>query len=224
MYICLGKELIFMLKTEANVFEIIKRLEKAYPKAKIALNYSNPLELLIATILSAQSTDIGVNRVTPAFFARYKTADDYANADVVELEALIKPTGFYHNKAKSIMGAAAIIARDFNGKVPETMEQIITLPGVARKTGNVVLYSAYGVLAGIAVDTHVMRLSRLLELSREKDPVKIEKDLMKLVPQKKWGEFSFLLIDHGRAVCIARKPRCEICVLNDICPSAFKSR
>jgi endonuclease-3 len=212
-----------MLKAEAKITEIIKRLEKAYPQAKIALNYSNPLELLVATILSAQSTDIGVNKVTPALFARYKTADDYANADVAELEALIKPTGFYHNKAKSIMGAAAAITRDFRGIVPETMEQIITLPGVARKTGNVVLYNAYGVVEGIAVDTHVIRLSNLLGLSKEKDPVKIELDLMKIVPREKWGEFSYLLIDHGRAVCVARKPKCDICVLNDICPSAFKS-
>ncbi len=205
-----------------NTIEIMQRLDRAYPHARIALNFSNPLELLIATILSAQSTDIGVNKVTPALFARYKTAEDYANADVAELESLIKSTGFYHNKAKSIIGAAAAIVRDFNGKVPETMAQIITLPGVARKTGNVVLYNAYGVLDGIAVDTHVIRLSNLLGLSREKDPVKIERDLVKLVPKDKWGKFSYLLIDHGREVCIARRPKCDICVLNDICPSAFK--
>ena len=205
-----------------NTIEIMQRLERAYPHARIALNFSNPLELLIATILSAQSTDIGVNKVTPALFARYKTAEDYANADVAELESLIKSTGFYHNKTKSIIGAAAAIVGDFNGKVPETMAQIITLPGVARKTGNVVLYNAYGVLDGIAVDTHVIRLSNLLGLSREKDPVKIERDLVKLVPKDKWGKFSYLLIDHGRTICIARRPKCDICVLNDICPSAFK--
>jgi endonuclease-3 len=205
-----------------NTIEIMQRLERVYPHARIALNFSNPLELLVATILSAQSTDIGVNKATPALFARYKTARDYANADISDIEGLIKSTGFYHNKAKSIIGAAGVLVRDFDGRVPKTMSRIITLPGVARKTGNVVLYNAYGVIEGIAVDTHVIRLSNRLGLSREKDPVKIEQDLMKLVPREKWGEFSYLLIDHGRAVCIARKPKCDICVLNDICPSAFK--
>jgi endonuclease III len=205
-----------------NALEVINRLERAYPEARIALNFVNPLELLVATILSAQSTDVGVNKVTPALFARYNTPADYADADVPELEGLIKSTGFYHNKAKSIMGAARVLISDFNGNVPKTMPEIITLPGVARKTGNVVLFNAYGVTEGIAVDTHVRRLSNRLWLSKEKDPIKIEQDLMKLVPKDKWGPFSYLLIDHGRAVCIARKPKCDICVLNDICPSAFK--
>jgi endonuclease-3 len=202
--------------------EVMHRLERAYPEARIALNFSNPLELLVATILSAQSTDIGVNKVTPALFARYKNASDYALADVLELECLIKPTGFYHNKAKSIMGAANVLLGAFGGKVPRTMAEIITLPGVARKTGNVVLYNAYGVVEGIAVDTHVIRLSNRLGLSHEKDPEKIEKDLMKQVPKRKWGSFAYLLIDHGRAVCNARKPKCDICVLNSICPTAYK--
>jgi endonuclease III len=205
----------------ADALIVIKRLETLYPDAKIALNFSNPLELLVATILSAQSTDVGVNKVTSALFKRYRTAADYANADVSELEGYIRSTGFYHNKAKSIMGAANVLVKDFGGKVPKTMAEIITLPGVARKTGNVVLYNAYSVTEGIAVDTHVSRLSQRLWLSKEKDPVKIEQDLMKQVPKAKWGEFSFLLIDHGRAVCTARKPNCAGCVLNDICPSAF---
>ena len=206
----------------ADAVEVMRRLERVYPHARIALNFSSPLELLVATILSAQSTDIGVNKVTPALFARYKMAADYAGADVSELENLVKSTGFYHNKAKSIMGAAKVLVGDFKGKVPRTMAEIITLPGVARKTGNVVLYNAYGVIEGIAVDTHVIRLSNRLWLSHEKDPVKIEQDLMKQVPKEKWGPFAYLLIDHGRAVCIARKPKCDICVLNDICLSAFK--
>ena len=205
----------------ADAVEVMRSLERVYPHARIALSFSNPLELLVATILSAQSTDIGVNKVTSALFARYKTAADYAGADVSELENLVKSTGFYHNKAKSIMGAAKVLVRDFKGKVPRTMAEIITLPGVARKTGNVVLYNAYGVIEGIAVDTHVIRLSNWLWLSKEKDPVRIEQDLMKQVPKEKWGPFAYLLIDHGRAICIARKPKCDLCVLNDICPSAF---
>jgi len=206
----------------ADALEVIRRLEKLFPGARIVLKFSNPLELLVATILSAQSTDVGVNKVTPNLFARYKTAEDYAGADVTELESLIKSTGFHHNKAKSIMGAANAMVEHFDRKVPHTMAEIITLPGVARKTGNVVLYNAYGVTEGIAVDTHVIRLSNRLGLSLEKDPVKIEQDLMKQVPKKKWGSFAYLLIDHGRAVCTARKPNCAGCVLNDVCPSAFK--
>jgi len=211
-----------MVTKAANAIEVMHRLERVYPHARIALNFSNPLELLAATILSAQSTDIGVNKATPVVFAKYKTAADYAGADVSELERLIKSTGFYHNKAKSIIGAAKVLVRDFEGKVPKTMAEIITLPGVARKTGNVVLFNAYGVTEGIAVDTHVIRLSTRLGLSHEKDPEKIEKDLMRQVLKEKWGPFSYLLIDHGRAICIARKTKCVICVLNDICPSAFK--
>ncbi len=206
----------------ADALEVIRRLEKLFPGARIVLKFSNPLELLVATILSAQSTDVGVNKVTPNLFARYKTAEDYAGADVTELESLIKSTGFYHNKAKSIMGAANAMVEHFDRKVPHTMAEIITLPGVARKTGNVVLYNAYGVTEGIAVDTHVIRLSNRLGLSLHKDPVKIEQDLMKKVPKMMWGSFAYLLIDHGRAVCTARKPDCGGCILNDICPAAFK--
>jgi endonuclease-3 len=206
----------------AEAGEVLKRLQRVYPHARIALNFSNPLELLVATILSAQSTDVGVNKITPALFARYKTADDYARADVAELEKMDKSTGFYHNKTRSIMGAARVMVEKFGGQVPRTMAEITTLPGVARKTGNVVLYNAYGVTEGIAVDTHVIRLSNRLGLSLKKDPVKIEQDLMRQVPKGKWGPFAYLLIDHGRAVCTARKPKCDVCVLNDICPSAFK--
>jgi endonuclease-3 len=206
----------------AETTEVLRRLEKTYPQARIALRFSNPLELLVATILSAQSTDVGVNKITPALFALYRTAADYARADVSDLENLIHSTGFYHNKARNIMGAARVMLEHYGGNVPRTMQEIITLPGVARKTGNVVLFNAYGVVAGIAVDTHVKRLSNRLRLSRQEDPEKIEKDLMLKVPEDKWGPFSYLLIDHGRAVCVARKPKCNICVLNDICPSAFK--
>ncbi len=210
-------------KKAAQVGEVIGRLEKAYPGARIALRFSNPLELLVATILSAQSTDVGVNKVTPALFERYRTASDYAGADVAELEGLIHATGFYRNKARNIMGAARVMLEKYNGSVPQTMEQITTLPGVARKTANVVLFNAYGVVEGIAVDTHVKRLSNRLGLSHQTTPEKIEKDLMHQVPEERWGQFPYLLIEHGRAVCIARKPRCDICVLNDICPSAFKA-
>ncbi|MCL1885860.1 MAG: endonuclease III [Dehalococcoidia bacterium] len=206
-----------------NTQELIQRLEALYPDARIALDFSNPLELLVATILSAQSTDVGVNKVTPALFARYKTAGDYAGADVAELEGLIKSTGFYHNKAKRVIGAARKLQDNFDGQVPRTMTEIIALPGVARKTGNVVLFNAYGVIQGIAVDTHVIRLSNLLGLTSEHDPVKIEQDLMKLVPRAKWGMFSHLLIFHGRKVCLARKPKCKACDISDICPGVSKT-
>ncbi len=207
-----------MAQQAAYAREIIKRLERAYPHARIALHFSNPLELLVAVILSAQSTDVGVNKLTPALFQRYRTAEDYASASVTELEKYIHSAGFYHNKAKSIMGAARVMVDKFHGEVPRTMDEIITLPGVARKTGNIVLYNAYGVVAGIPVDTHVRRVSRRTGLSREEDPEKIEKDLMAVVPEEKWGSFSYLLIDLGRGPCNARKSRHEECVLNDICP------
>jgi endonuclease-3 len=200
--------------------QIIRRLEAAYPDARIALHYSNPLELLVAVILSAQSTDVGINKLTPALFNRYRTAAEYANADTADLESLIHSAGFFHNKAKSIKGAARVLVDKFGGKVPRTMADIITLPGVARKTGNIVLYNAYGVVEGIAVDTHVRRVSQRLGLTDNEDPEKIEKDLMGVVPREKWGSFSYLLIDLGRTVCNARKPRHEECVLKDICPSA----
>jgi len=208
-------------KLPVHAAEVIKRLEKEYPGASIALKQSNPLELLVATILSAQATDVGVNKVTPGLFRKYRTVADYANADREQFEQEIRSTGFYHNKAKNIINAARTLLDNFGGQVPRTMVELITLPGVARKTANIVLYNAYGVIDGIAVDTHVGRLSQRLGLSAYKDSVKIERDLMKQVLRQKWGRFSHLLIDHGRAVCTARKPKCDICLLNDICPSAF---
>ena len=194
-------------------------LKKEYPSAKIALNFSTPMELLVATILSAQSTDLTVNKVTPLVFSKYKNVNAYARADLKELEQEIYSTGFYHNKANNIIGAAKLIIEKYHGKIPATMEEILDLPGVARKTGNIVLYNAYGVVAGIPVDTHVRRLSQRLGLTRNNDPEKIEQDLMKLVPQKLWGKFSYLLIDHGRKICDAKKPKCPACVLNKLCPS-----
>ena len=208
-------------KPPADAAEVIKRLEKEYPGASIALEHASPLELLVATILSAQATDVGVNKVTPGLFRKYRTVADYANADREQFEGEIRPTGFYRNETKNIISTARMLLDNFGGQVPRTMAKLVTLPGVARKTANIVLYNAYGVIDGIAVDTHVGRLAQHLGLSAHKDPVKIERDLMKQVPRRKWGRFSYLLIDHGRAVCMARKPKCAICLLNDICPSAF---
>jgi len=205
---------------KTRISRITALLDKEYPDARIALEYSNTLELLIATILSAQCTDVTVNKITPRLFARYHDAGQYAGAEVEELEQIIKPCGFYHAKARSIIGATGIIYNKYQGKVPETMAELVTLPGVARKTANVVLYNGYGASEGIAVDTHVKRLSRLLGLSRESDPEKIEKDLMEIVPGEHWGHITYLLIEHGRRVCIARRPQCERCVLAALCPSA----
>lgn len=211
-----------MLEKLANVTEVTNRLMKAYPRTHIALNFSTPLELLAAVILSAQTTDAAINSVTPALFARYKTAGDYAMADIGELEMIIKRSGFYHNKAKSLIGMGRMLEENFGGEVPQTMAELVQIPGAARKTANIVLWNAFGKIEGIAVDTHVVRLSNRLGFTREKDPVKIEKDLMKIVSQEEWGRFAHLLQDHGRAICIARKPKCGECFLNDICPSAFK--
>lgn len=202
-----------------KITQIISLLKKEYPKVKIALDYRTSFELLLATILSAQCTDVRVNKVTPPLFKKYKTAKDYARANLSELEADIRSTGFYRNKAKNIIGAAKVVLENFKGVVPDTMEALLTLPGVARKTANVVLYSAFGKNYGIAVDTHVKRLAPRLGLSNNNTPEKIEEDLMKIVPQKNWGEFSLLLIQHGREVCTARKPLCPRCILNKICPS-----
>lgn len=207
------------LKTAEKTKKIIKLLQQEYPQAKIALNFSNPLELLVATVLSAQSTDVTVNKVTPAVFNKYKNVRDYAQAERKELEQEIYSTGFYHNKAKNIIAAAKLLEEEYQGKIPMTMAEILNLPGVARKTGNIVLYNAYGVIAGIPVDTHVRRLSQRLGLTRQDDPEKIELDLMKLVPQKLWGKFSYLLIDHGRAICTAKKPKCPDCIVKELCPS-----
>ena len=210
-----------MEKHNTKINQIISLLQKEYPNTRTALNFSNPLELLVAVILSAQCTDVLVNKITPALFARFRTASEYANASVNELETLIYSSGFYRNKAKNIQGAARLIAENFGGSVPDNMKDMLTLPGVARKTANVVLYNAFGKREGIAVDTHVKRLSRLLGLTEETNPDRIEKDLMALVPPEYWGDITHLLIDHGRKVCIARRPQCSKCVLAPLCPSAI---
>jgi endonuclease-3 len=204
-----------------NAGEIIALLKKEYPDVKIALDFSNPLELLIATILSAQSTDKQINKVTKTLFKKYRTPRDYMKIPQEELEKDIYSTGFYRNKAKNIKNLCRILVENFNSKVPDTMEDLITLPGVARKTANIVLSGAFGKIEGIAVDTHVKRVSSRLGLSANTDPEKIEKDLMKLIPKNDWDIFALLLIQHGRQVCEAKKPKCEICVLNKLCPSAF---
>jgi endonuclease-3 len=201
--------------------KIIEVLEKQYPNAKTALNYTNPLEILVATMLSAQTTDVTVNIVTKTLFKKYHTPEDYANADIKELEQDIHSTGFYHNKARNLQKCCQLLIEKFHSQVPKTMEELTELQGVARKTANIVLYNAYGVTAGIAVDTHVTRLSQRLGLTQQKDQNKIEQDLMQLTPKEKWMPLTDLLIFHGRQVCMAKKPKCEACVLNKICPSAF---
>jgi endonuclease-3 len=209
------------LEPEARATRVLELLEKNYPNAEIALEYANPLQLLVATILSAQATDQQINRITPNLFKKYKTAGDYANADVEELEQYIKSSGFYHNKAKNIKNCCKTIVEKFHSKVPKTMNELIELPGVGRKTANIVLANAFGVVEGIAVDTHVGRLAQRLGLSENKDPNKIEADLMKIIPKNKWIRIADLLIFHGRRVCTAKKPNCAGCVLKRICPSAF---
>lgn len=206
-------------KRAARVFAI---LEKLYPKAGCSLDHVSPLELLVATILSAQCTDERVNIVTKDLFKKYKTAKDYADAKLPELEQEIRSTGFYRNKAKNIKGAAAKIISDFGGKVPQTMDELLTLPGVARKTANVVLGNAFGVNVGFVVDTHVKRLTGKLGFTDSEDPKKIEQDMMKITPQKKWALYAHLLIHHGRAICIARRPRCGECPLavKKLCPGS----
>ena len=233
----------------ARVKKILEELKSAYPRAKIVLRYKTPWELLVSVILSAQCTDVVVNRVTEKLFAKYKALDDYVNADHSEFEQDIKSTGFYHNKAKNILAAARLVKEKFGGKVPATMEEILTIPGVARKTANVVLGNAYGVVEGIAVDTHVLRLSQRLRLvdlekiggkkevtvqrsmtgsrpvnvldyKKDADPVKIEQQLMSVVPKKDWFKTTYVLIDHGRAVCKAQKPDCGHCVVARLCPAS----
>lgn len=209
------------LDNKTRVLRIISLLEKELPDAKIALNYIDPFELLVATILSAQCTDERVNLVTRTLFKKYKTAEDYANAEIKGLEQNVKSTGFYRNKAKNIKKASQILVEKYDSQVPRTMDEILELPGVARKTANVVLQNAYGIIEGIAVDTHVRRVSTRLELTRNRDPNKIETDLMEIVPHDKWMRITDLLISLGRKICTAKKPKCEICTLNKICPSAF---
>jgi endonuclease-3 len=209
------------LEPKERCKKTIQLLEKQYPDAKTALNYTNPLEILVATMLSAQTTDVRVNIVTQTLFKKYRTPEDYANADIKELEQDIHSTGFYHNKAKNLKACCQLLVEKFHSQVPKTMDELLELPGVARKTANIVLYSAYGLTAGIAVDTHVTRLSQRLGLTEETDQNRIERDLMAITPKDKWMPLTDLLIFHGRQVCTAKKPRCDICVLNEICPSAF---
>jgi endonuclease-3 len=203
--------------TRAHARRVFRALTKLYPDARCALNHSTPLELLIATILSAQCTDVRVNIVTPTLFKRYRTAADYANADPRELEKLIQSTGFFRAKAKSIQECCRKIVQEHGGEVPDTLEELVSLPGVGRKTANVVLGDAFGV-PGITVDTHVGRLSRRLGLTTRADPVKVEQDLMKLLPKKDWVMFNHGTIYHGRQVCFARKPACDRCTLANFCP------
>lgn len=205
---------------EQRAIEILIRLKETYPNATCTLNYETPVQLLVATILSAQCTDERVNKVTPALFAKYPNASAIASADREDLEQLVRSTGFYRNKAKNIQGACQMILTDFEGKVPSQMAQLLKLPGVARKTANVVLAHAFGILQGVTVDTHVKRLSQRFGLTEYSDPIRIEKDLMRIVPQPDWENWSISLIYHGRAVCQARQPRCYDCVLADLCPSA----
>jgi endonuclease-3 len=206
-----------------RVAAILDGLRKAYPDVVCALHHKNAWELTVATILSAQCTDVRVNLVTPKLFRAFPTPKAMAAASLPELEELIRTTGFFRNKAKSIQGAARVVTEKFGGKVPQTMEEILTLPGVARKTGNVVLGSWYGIAVGVVVDTHVMRLSRRLELTKETAPEKVERDLMKIIPADRWIAFSHELIHHGRQICLARKPKCVDCTLEKICNSSDKT-
>ncbi|MCK4952476.1 endonuclease III [Candidatus Bathyarchaeota archaeon] len=207
--------------TKTRRLKIIEMLETEYQDAETSLKYNNPLELLVATILSAQCTDSRVNIVTKSLFKKYRNAEDYAKADLKKLEEDIRSTGFYRNKARNIKKSCQILIEKFNSQVPKTMEELLGLPGVARKTANIVLSNAYGIIEGIAVDTHVRRLAKRLGFSEHTNPNKIEKDLMNIVPRDKWMRFTDLLIFHGRKICAARKPKCGICILNKLCPSAF---
>ena len=211
---------------EERAPEIIRRLKRAYPDAKVALHFSTPLETLVATILSAQTTDEGVNRVTETLFKKYRSPEDYLRVPEAELAAHIKPTGFFNQKAKALRGAASKIVEQYGGQVPRTMAELTTLPGVARKTANIVQGNAYPEEhrkdpdAGIAVDTHVRRVAQRLEFTAENDPDRIERGLMRLIPRKDWFSFTYVLIEHGRRVCKAPVPRCEECPVNDLCPSS----
>ena len=201
--------------------EIVRVLSNAYPEARVALRFSNPLEMLVATILSAQCTDERVNEVTSMLFEKYRTAEDYLRVPEDELKRDIKPTGFFNQKATSIRAACQRIVEVYGGEVPGSMEELITLRGVARKTANIVLGNAFGKVEGVAVDTHVKRLANRLGFSAQSDPDKIERDLMSLIPRQKWFDFTYVLIDHGRAICQSRKPRCGECPVNHLCPSSL---
>jgi endonuclease-3 len=208
--------------TKEHAAEIMGRLAALYPTAHIALDYSgDPWHLLVAVILSAQTTDVGVNKVTPVLFARFPGPAELAAANVLEVEDIVRPTGFYHNKTKLIMATAQMVITEFEGRVPDTMADLMRLPGVARKTANIVISNAYGKVEGIAVDTHVFRLAHRFGLTGEKDPDKVERDLCALLPHDEWFHVNYRFIDHGRAVCTAKRPACGACTLSDICPAAF---
>jgi endonuclease-3 len=200
--------------------KIIAILKKTYPDSKCSLTYKTPHQLLVATILSAQCTDRRVNMVTPGLFGKYKQIEDFAGADLKQLEDDIRSTGFFHNKAKAIMGSAKIILEKYNGQMPRTLGEMVALPGVGRKTGSAVLGEAFGIAEGIVVDTHVKRISNKLGFTKQSDPAKIERDLMEIIPRNDWIKFTHFMIDHGRAVCIARRPNCKFCPLAKLCPSA----
>ena len=207
------------MNLKEKTFEVIKRLRKEYPEPKSALNFRSPLELLVSTVLSAQTTDALVNKVTENLFKKYKTVRDYADASVEALQKDISSVNFYKTKAKNIQACARIIAESFNAKVPKTMDELTSLPGIARKTANIILSNAFGIDEGIAVDTHVKRVSYRLGLTKNEDPVKIEQDLIEITPKEEWRNISHLLIFHGRKICQAKKPKHQECVLYDICPS-----
>ena len=210
-----------LAQKRSRVEQIDRLLSKAYPKARCSLNFKNPLELLVATILAAQCTDVRVNIVTAKLFKKHRTAKAYAQADPEVFQKEIASVGFFRNKTKSVLGCGKMLIEKYSSQVPRTMEELLTLPGVGRKTANVILGNCFDV-PGIVVDTHVGRLSRRLGLSRQDDPNKVERDLMKIVSQERWTMFSHLLVFHGRSICLARKPNCSACVLNDLCPSAIK--
>ena len=209
------------MEERKRVQRIIALLTKEHSDAKVALHYGNPLELLVATVLSAQATDKQVNKVTEVLFKKYRIPEDYAKADLEDLERDVRSTGFYRNKAKYLKKTGQMLVEEFNSEVPKTMEELTALPGVARKTANIVLANAFGVVEGIAVDTHVRRLAQRLKLSMNKNPDKVEMDLMALVPKRQWPKLTDLLIFHGRRVCTAKKPGCKDCVIKELCPSAF---
>ncbi|MEJ2070997.1 MAG: endonuclease III [Syntrophobacterales bacterium] len=206
-----------------KVGPILKLLDQHYPEAHVTLDFTNPLEMLVATVLSAQCTDVRVNQVTPALFAKYPTAKDYAEAPLEKLEEMIRPTGFFHNKAKSIKSLCQQLVENFGGKVPGSLEELVKLPGIGRKTANVVLGNAFGI-PGIFVDTHLGRVSQRLGLTKEKDPVKIEFDLMPLIPKERWVKFSHQMIWHGRQICVARNPKCPLCPLLPYCDFGQKAQ
>lgn len=210
------------LEPKQRMAKVIELLEKEYPNAKTALNYNNPLEILVATMLSAQTTDLRVNIVTASLFKKYRTPEEYANADIKELEQDIHSTGFYHNKARNLQKCCQLLVEKFKSQVPKTMNELLELPGVARKTANIVLYNAFGIVSGIAVDTHVTRLSQRLGLTDNEGSAKIENDLIEITPKEKWMKLTDLLIFHGRKVCTAKKPKCKTCALNKYCPCAFE--